>query len=82
MGSGRSACSTEAGYRGSFVLLLLVIPLAGRCTVFIKLEKPNGRLRSLVNLCTVYVVKTCRLITLVVFEGLVRDILDSFMTMA
>jgi hypothetical protein len=42
MGSEHSTCSTEVGCRGSFVLLLLVTPTAGRGTVFIKLEKPNG----------------------------------------
>jgi hypothetical protein len=38
--------------------------------VFIKLEKPNGRLRPLGNLSKGYVVKPCRL-TLVVFDGLI-----------
>jgi hypothetical protein len=66
MESGHSTCSAEAGCRGSSVLLLLVTPPAGRCTVFIKLEKPNGRLW---NLCKRYVVKPCRL-TLGVFKGL------------
>jgi hypothetical protein len=28
---------------GGWVLLLFTLPM-GRCTVFIKLEKPNGRL--------------------------------------
>jgi hypothetical protein len=36
---------------------LLVTPLAGRCTVFIKLEKPNGRLWPLGILGKSYVVK-------------------------
>jgi hypothetical protein len=44
MGSGHSTCSAEAGCRGSFVLLLLVILLVGRGIMFIKLEKPNERL--------------------------------------
>jgi hypothetical protein len=44
MGSGHSTYSAEAGCRGSFVLLLLVTLPMGRGTVFIKLEKPNGRL--------------------------------------
>jgi hypothetical protein len=52
------------------VLLLLVALPMGRSTVFIKLKKPNGRLRPLGNLCKGYVVKPCRL-TLVVFEGLI-----------
>jgi hypothetical protein len=38
--------------------------------VFIKLEKPNGQLQPLENLCKDYIVKHCRL-TLVVFEGLI-----------
>jgi hypothetical protein len=41
MGSGHSTCSVEAGYRGSFVLVLLVTLPVGRSTMFIKLEKPN-----------------------------------------
>jgi hypothetical protein len=32
------------------LVLLVTLPL-GRCTVFIKLEKPNGRLCPLGNLC-------------------------------
>jgi hypothetical protein len=44
MGSGHSTCSTEAGYRGSFDLVLLVTLPMGRSIVFIKLEKHNGRL--------------------------------------
>jgi hypothetical protein len=44
MGSGHSTCSTEAGCRVSFDLVLLVTLHVGRTTVFIKLEKPNGRL--------------------------------------
>jgi hypothetical protein len=44
MGSGNSTCSIEAGYRGFFDLVLLVTLPMGRSTVFIKLEKPNGRL--------------------------------------
>jgi hypothetical protein len=44
MGSGHSTCSTEAGSRDSFDLVLLVTLLVERSTVFIKLEKPNGRL--------------------------------------
>jgi hypothetical protein len=43
-GSGHGTCSTKARCRGSFVLLLLVTPPVGRGIVFIKLEKPNGRL--------------------------------------
>jgi hypothetical protein len=41
MGSGHNTCSTEAGCRGSFDLVLLVTLPMGRSTVFIKLEKPN-----------------------------------------
>jgi hypothetical protein len=67
MGSGHSTCSTEARCWGSFVLLLLVTLPLGRVTMFIKLEKPNGRLRPLGNLCKGNIVKPCRL-TLVVFE--------------
>jgi hypothetical protein len=70
MGFGHSTCSTEAICRGSFVLLLLVTFPMERCTVFIKLEKPNGRLQPVGNLCKDYVVKPCEL-TLVVFEGLI-----------
>jgi hypothetical protein len=44
MGSGQNTCSVEAGCRGSFDLVLLVTLPVGRSTVFIKLEKPNGRL--------------------------------------
>jgi hypothetical protein len=44
MGSGHNTCSTEAGCRGSFNLVLLVTLPVGRSTVFINLEKPNGRL--------------------------------------
>jgi hypothetical protein len=44
MGSRHSACSVEAGCRGSFVLLLLVTLPMGRGTMFIKLEKPNEKL--------------------------------------
>jgi hypothetical protein len=55
MGFGHSTCSTEAGYRGSFDLVLLVTLPVERCTVFIKLEKPNGRLWPLGNLCKGYV---------------------------
>jgi hypothetical protein len=44
MGSGHITCSTDAGCRGSFDLVLLVTLPVGRSTVFIKLEKPNGRL--------------------------------------
>jgi hypothetical protein len=44
MGSGLSTCSTEVGCRGSFDLVLLVTLPVGRSTVFMKLEKPNGRL--------------------------------------
>jgi hypothetical protein len=44
MGSGHSTCSTEAGCRGSFDLVLLVTLHVGRSNAFIKLEKPNGRL--------------------------------------
>jgi hypothetical protein len=36
--------------------LLVTLPL-GRCTVFIKLEKPNGRLCPLGNLSKGYVVR-------------------------
>jgi hypothetical protein len=70
MGSGHSTCFAEASCRGSFDLVLLVTLPKGRSTVFIKLEKPNGRLRPLGNLCKGYVVKRC-LLTLVVFEGLI-----------
>jgi hypothetical protein len=70
MGSGHSACSAEAGCRGSFDLVLLVTLLVGIGTVFIKLQKPNGRLWPLGNLCKGYIVKPC-LLTLVVFEGLI-----------
>jgi hypothetical protein len=56
MGSGHSTCSVEAGCQGSFVLLLLVTLPMGRGTMFIKLEKPNGRLWPLGNLCKGYVV--------------------------
>jgi hypothetical protein len=42
MGYGHSTCSTEAGCRGSFDLVLLVTLPMGRSNVFIKLEKPNG----------------------------------------
>jgi hypothetical protein len=69
MGSRHSTCSAEAGCRGSFVLLLLVTPPVGRGTMFIKLEKPNGRLQPQGNLCKGYIVKPCRL-TLGVFKGL------------
>jgi hypothetical protein len=44
MGSAHSTCSAKAGCRGSFDLVLLVTLRMGRSTVFIKLEKPNGRL--------------------------------------
>jgi hypothetical protein len=44
MGSGHNTCSDEAGCRGSFDLVLLVTLPMRRSTVFIKLEKPNGRL--------------------------------------
>ena len=44
MGSRHSACSAEAECRGSFVLLFVSHSPAGRGTVFIKLEKPNGQL--------------------------------------
>jgi hypothetical protein len=44
MGFGHSTCSTEAGCRGSFDLVLLVTLHVGSCNVFIKLEKPNRRL--------------------------------------
>jgi hypothetical protein len=70
MGSGHSTCSTEARCWGSFVLLLLVTLPLGRVTMFIKLEKPNGRLWPLGNLCKGNLVKPYRL-TLVVFEGLI-----------
>jgi hypothetical protein len=44
MGFEHSTCSAKVGYRGSFTLLLLVTPPAGRGIVFIKLEKPNTQL--------------------------------------
>jgi hypothetical protein len=44
MGSGHSTCSTKVGCRGSFDLVLFVTLPVGRSIVFIKLEKPNGRL--------------------------------------
>jgi hypothetical protein len=53
------------------VLLLLVTLPMGRGTVFIKLEKPKGRLQPLGNLCKCYIPKPCRL-TFVVFEGLIN----------
>jgi hypothetical protein len=56
MGSGHNTCSAEAGCRGSFVFLLLVTLPMGRSTMFIKLEKPNGWLWALENLCKGYVV--------------------------
>jgi hypothetical protein len=40
------------------LVLLVTLPL-GRCTVLIKLEKPNGRLCPLGNLCKGYVVRSC-----------------------
>jgi hypothetical protein len=40
------------------LVLLVTLPL-GRCTVFIKLEKPNGRLCPLGNLCKGYAVRPC-----------------------
>jgi hypothetical protein len=56
MGSGHNTCSTEAGCRGSFDLVLLVTLPMGRSTVFIKLEKPNRWLWPLGNLCKGYIV--------------------------
>jgi hypothetical protein len=56
MGSGHSTCSAEAGCRCSFDLVLLVTLPMGRSTVFIKLEKPNGRLWPQVSLCKGYIV--------------------------
>jgi hypothetical protein len=44
MGSEHSTCSAEAGYRGSFNLVLLVTLPMGRSTVFIKMKKPNEML--------------------------------------
>jgi hypothetical protein len=44
MGSGHSTCSAEAGCQGSSNLVLLVTLLVGKSTMFIKLDKPNGRL--------------------------------------
>jgi hypothetical protein len=41
-----------------FVLVLLVTLPLGRCTVFIKLEKPNRRLCPLGNLCKGYCSET------------------------
>jgi hypothetical protein len=70
MGSRHSTCSTETGCWDSFDLILLVTLLLGRSIVFIKLEKSNGRLWPLGNLCKGYVVKPC-LLTLVMFEGLI-----------
>jgi hypothetical protein len=69
MASEHSTCSTEARCRGSFVLLLLVTPSVGRGTLFIKLEKPSGRLWTFGNLCKSYIVKPCQR-TLGVFKGL------------
>jgi hypothetical protein len=43
-GPGTVLALTEAGCQGSFDLVLLVTLPVGRGTVFIKLEKPNGRL--------------------------------------
>jgi hypothetical protein len=40
-------------------VLLVTLPL-GRGAMFIKLEKPNGRLRPLGNLCKGYVVIPCQ----------------------
>jgi hypothetical protein len=68
MGSGHSTCSAEAGCRDSFDLVLLVTLPVGRSNVFIKLEKPNGRLRPLGNLCKSYVLRPCQ-VTLVVING-------------
>jgi hypothetical protein len=42
MGFEHSTCSTEAGCRGSFVLLLLLTFHVGKGTVFIKLENLTG----------------------------------------
>jgi hypothetical protein len=42
MGLVHSTCSTEVGCRCSSALFLLVSHPAGRGTVLIKLEKPNG----------------------------------------
>jgi hypothetical protein len=56
MVSGHSTCSAEAGCRGSFNFVLLVTLPMGWGTMFIKLEKPNGRLWPLWNLCKGYVV--------------------------
>jgi hypothetical protein len=44
MGSEYNNCSAEACCRVSFDLVLLVTLPMGRGIVFIKLEKPNGRL--------------------------------------
>jgi hypothetical protein len=44
MGSRHNTCSAKAGCRGSFDLVLLVTLPVGTSIVFIKLEKPNGRL--------------------------------------
>jgi hypothetical protein len=43
MGSGHNTCSTEAGCRGSR-FDFVIHPSFEEITVFIKLEKPNGRL--------------------------------------
>jgi hypothetical protein len=58
MGSRHSTCSAEAGCRGSFDLVLLVTIPFGRSTMFMKLEKTNGRLRPLGNICKRYIVVT------------------------
>jgi hypothetical protein len=79
MGSGHSTCSTEAGCRGSFDLVLVVTLPVGRGTMFIKLEKHNERLWPLKNLCKGYRVKPC-LLTLVVFEGLIDSRQKGIMT--
>jgi hypothetical protein len=44
MGSRHNTCSADAGCRDSFDLVLLVTLPVGGIIVFIKLEKPNGRL--------------------------------------
>jgi hypothetical protein len=71
MGSEHSTCSAEVGCRGSLIWFLLVTLPLGRCTVFIKLEKPNGRLCPLGNLCKGYIVRPSY-VTLVVINGEAR----------
>jgi hypothetical protein len=75
MGFGHSTCSTEAGCRRSFDLVLLVTLLVGRSTMFIKLEKPNKWLSPLGNLYKRYIVFPWPF-TLVVKIGSVQPMLE------